>query len=497
MRTTTLASPHTGYDEALMVAVDEEQDDDPSLDRLTGDLRTLVGLRSRTSVRDRPLPELDRHVTDVDLLDRDGRYLARQRLVDEAIAAMSDTAHRQAAEELLSIGPLRWQPLTRRGAAAAAAFGLGWDGYRRRRATTGTSLLDETVAELATTIVSLTAPGSDRYESAHEASDGDPSPPADSHPRVSDRSTARRRRIIAAAVAVAIVLAAGSLIAARNGGTRSLRTGSRQQCGTLVEEIGSGSDAPSLAPWREPFRAAALHHGADNFRCAALMKVRQIDATGESFVYQEVSTGATDPISALVGSSTEPGEVIWFDPVEWGVALDGGTDNPARTLGAPVERIDTGSPDRRAIRFTNGLIHRESSDGPGITVLGAFYEHWLDSGGFDGDLGAPLGSAVELGIDAGRQQAFTGGLLQRGYDLDAELTIVPYDDETRSLGDASESIVTAEDGVSWWIDDQGERHWIRTTCAYHRLQSNRARAVVKRSAIAVLDLPIGPEVATC
>jgi hypothetical protein len=122
---------------------------------LATDLRALVGIRSRTSIRDRWFPALDQMTGCGDDTDRERRYAARQDLVDRAIAVMTDDAHRQAAEILLSVGRLRWQPLTLRGGSAAAVFGLGWDGYRRKRESTGTSLLEETLAELAAGLRSI------------------------------------------------------------------------------------------------------------------------------------------------------------------------------------------------------------------------------------------------------------------------------------------------------------------------------------------------------
>lgn len=170
--------------------------------------------------------------------------------------------------------------------------------------------------------------------------------------------------------------------------------------------------------------------------------------------------------------------------------------NPARTLGAPVD-AETLPDGQRLIRFTNGVVHRTSEQAPGVRLTGSFHEHWLAAGGLDGPLGAPLSPAVDLGIDEGRSQAFVGGRLHRGYDLDSEIETIPYTSEERTLGDANETLVEVEGQVYWWIDTRGERHWGQTPCTFRHLKATRANAVLSRSAVSIAHLPIGERVATC
>ena len=93
---------------------------------LAADLRTLVGLRSRTSVRDRHLPALLSHLKPEDARDPDRRLGALLQLIDDSIAEMDDPVHRQAAQALLGSGDQRWDSLKVRGNQAAAMFGCGW-----------------------------------------------------------------------------------------------------------------------------------------------------------------------------------------------------------------------------------------------------------------------------------------------------------------------------------------------------------------------------------
>ena len=71
-----------------------------------------------------------------------------------AIARIRDPGHREAASALFGSHALRWTSLRERQTMAARHFGVGYDAYRRRRRS-GMSLYEETVAELARSIVAL------------------------------------------------------------------------------------------------------------------------------------------------------------------------------------------------------------------------------------------------------------------------------------------------------------------------------------------------------
>ena len=63
---------------------------------LVEELRQLLGLRSRQSLRDRTFPELFTLLADEDRATPDRRFAALTRLLDDAIAAIDDPAHRHA-----------------------------------------------------------------------------------------------------------------------------------------------------------------------------------------------------------------------------------------------------------------------------------------------------------------------------------------------------------------------------------------------------------------
>src|SRR5690606_4434729 len=140
------------------------------------ELRQLMALRSRSSVRDRSCPELDRLLESSDRETRDSRFAALTRSIDAAIDDIVDPAHRAAAGSLLGSSDGRWRTVSQRGADAAAEFGCGWDAYRRRR-TNGPSQLDDTLQALAQSMVRRTRGSVIQNDSVHEPGAEVPSPP--------------------------------------------------------------------------------------------------------------------------------------------------------------------------------------------------------------------------------------------------------------------------------------------------------------------------------
>lgn len=487
---------------------------------VTADLRALVGLRSRTSARERSLPGLDALLAPEDLVDLDTRYLARQGLIDNAIEAMIDHGHQAAATHLLSVGPLRWQPLTRRGSAAASVFGLGWDGYRRKRESTGTSLLEETLAALTTAIVQLSPVDTVAAPTREPGTEPDPEPKDDLGGKANvedadiyitelqpvddadlltdDQPRPRRSRAALGLIILVVVLTVAGIAAAwpKRKSDPPLRAGSRELCGTLNFEPGDGPNDPALNRWRQPFREASRRFGTDNFVCGSKMSAKTVASTGESFIYQEFSTSFSSPTTILAGSTSVPGHVIWLDDREWTALRHDNDANPERTLGVPQQRIDLPQP-QLAVQFSHGITYRESPNAPVAILAGSFYEFWKSKGGFNGVLGAPLTSASDLGLQEGRSQPFAKARLTRPYKRGSGFAIKRYTPAESQLGDATETLVNVEFKTSWWIDSKGVRHWIVNECSYRTLEVTRNAPSVGRSSVALQDLPIGEEIAIC
>ncbi|MEO6629254.1 MAG: hypothetical protein ABIP03_11880, partial [Aquihabitans sp.] len=258
------------------------------------DLRQLMALRSRSSLRDRHFANLFSLLDPSELNGRDRRYAALTSLLDEGISAMADTAHREAARALLGSGPGRWRTVSQRGGEAAAVFNCGWDAYRRRR-TNGTSQLDDTLEALAEALATRPtaigpvpvatptappeSPGSPQGAWAKTATEpritieGGPTDLALVAPLAPTRSNPpgqpppdgvqRRLVLVAAAGALALALATTVLVLSlRSGSTPVAKAGEANRnvaCAVLTDKPGdlpAAADA-ELRRWAPTFTALA------------------------------------------------------------------------------------------------------------------------------------------------------------------------------------------------------------------------------------------------
>lgn len=479
--------------------------EDPTVAALAVDLRTLVGLRSRTAVRDRHLPALLALLPPGAAGDRELRYRTLQDLVGDAVDAVRDPAHRQAATALFGFGDRRWRPLTQRGAEAARTFGLGWDAYRRRRPSTGSSLLEETIEELARGLVpprSAAAPTASTSPLAPAPVDPPPVivAPVPDPPSGPDRSVApsgpgRGRRpalLLAGAALVVAALVALAVVVTRSGdddgGPTAAPTTEPAACGVLTGDIGDlPPDAGTeLRRWVEPFEAAASELPAASIRCAST-----IEANGDQ-VLQRISGDGDPGVAALVASAEGPPAVVALDPVEFPAFRDHQLDQPSPTarIGTPIRRADRDG--LRVIEFTDGVLVREEVGSPPIVVVQNTWRRWLELGGLDGAAGRPLTNRYGL-PGVGEVQEFTGGDLIvpfTGEDVRWE----PRAASEQQLPDGHRGAVltTRGRGGSWLIDRSGVRHWITTETAYAcATRSLDATAITDVSAAAIAALPAG------
>ncbi len=479
-------------------------DDIRSSDPLADELRTLAGLRSRTAVRDRPLPTLDALLPDF-AGDHEARYAARQALVDQGIERVADDAHRHSAAALLGSGSGRWRPIAKRGAEAAAAFNVGWDAYRRRRPSTGTSLLQETIDELSGALapstpatpapprpdpsdVPLVRLGPATGDDDRPAPATPPTPPGDG-PR---RST--RTLLLVALGLVTSVLALGAVlsqVSARSDGSDAGRNGAPPLCGNLTAAVGRLPDGASdtLRGWVAPFRRAAADLPERSTRCVGLMEQQA------GHVFQRISAGDDGGVGALMAPSAGD-EVVALGPLEFPAFRHAEFDEIDRQkrIGSLLGRDDRDDGTRVA-RFTTGALVQEPGEAPVLTVTGAIWSRWEDEGGLDGRLGRPLTDRYGSSTLGGDVQAFEGGRIITDY-VDGTMRVEWATAADRELPDDHiGAVLVAENGItSWFIDpDTLERRWITTTvdygCADEAHQAPIHREV---STMAIVQIPIGP-----
>ena len=153
--TSTPERLRTRWPESGVAAVSDdvpgiENDPTPKSAALAEELRRVAGTRSPKALRDAHLPTLQRYLAYPD--DPDRKLDALRNELEASVGAIADPQFRAAAKELFGFGEHRWTPLRARGERASASFGCSFDAYRRARRSTGTSLLDETVEQLADAI---------------------------------------------------------------------------------------------------------------------------------------------------------------------------------------------------------------------------------------------------------------------------------------------------------------------------------------------------------
>lgn len=466
-----------------------------SRDLVADDLRILIGLRSRNAIRDRELTNLYLLLPPEETTHADARYAALQLLIETGLLLMSDGDHKRAATALLSFDTGRWRPLKIRGSEAAANFGLGWDAYRRRRDSTGVSLLMDTLTELADRLA-------DRAEPTHgTAAAPDVVPVAIGDPReaISEEPTTRRservwpRPVVAALLACLVAI--GIWAVALNGPGADV-AGDEVNCGNLVEVPGATAEgAPDdIARWSDRFAAAATELPARLTGCASLMSVT------EGVVHQTLSAGIGQPVSVLVADQADPadGDVIALDQAEFEAYRSASWDehHPNRHIGAPVRRSDVDD-GPRVVEFTKGVIVQEHPDAPAFSVAQAIWTKWQSEGGLDGRLGAPVDFRYDRAGEA-QVQEFIGGSIEIDFRTGA-IAVVEANESEQEIPEIGRGAVVVTRGVrtAWFVDRDGVRHWLPTSDDYGcAVDHHDAKVVEDVPAARLTELPVG-EPFTC
>ena len=486
------------------------------IDAVASELRILLSLRTRTSARDRHLPILTDLLPPASRQDPDARFTALGAAVDAGIAAMPDADHSTAARALLGSGPGRWRPLSARGPEAAAPFGCGWDAYRRRRRSTGSSLLEETVELLARTLFDLSdgASGPDVRPGRADADAarspglriGPPvpsigavdTPEAPSHPGQfgsdDEPSTPSRAKLAIGIVAVlAAVVSAGVLIGwAVGSGTDDTDS---VDCGTLDRSVGeTADDDRTLRSWSRAFEEHVAAQGlVDETRCASHLTAWRHGAI------QRVGAGGASPVKALVGSSVDGATaVVVLEPSELR-AFGRATATHGPHQGAPLGDVmgplvgrSLGPDGEGLVRFRDGVFVTEATDSPTWAVLGRWVDIWEETGGLDGGLGRPVDDRRPDPTSGGLVQEFERGTISSSPDGLVQV-ITDQDHYVLSLpDDPRESVLVTEPrGLWWYVDAEGVRHFVNGSDAQRCLRTMAVPVITGQVSAAVATLPAG------
>lgn len=462
-------------------------------DEVAADLRVLLSLRTRTSARDRHLPHLVALLSSDVQQDPDARFAALTTAIDAGIDAMPDADHSTAATALLASGSGRWRPLSARGPEAAAPFGCGWDAYRRRRRSTGSSLLEETVGLLARTMVELASPTTrpdiepeaeaataqqptteeaDAPE-ALEVSIGPPTAlrsddPVETVPApalYTGRSTPSR---VPLAVKVAVALAGSFIgIALLAWATTTDGDGADQAaCGSFDAEVGATADDSDtgLRQWGQTFRAHLDSEGLlDSTHCASLL------STWSHGAIQRLGSDRTTDIEALLGSRSGTDEVVVLLRPSELRAFGRVTPEHGPHQGAPLGEMmgplvgrSAGPDGERIVRFADGLLISEATPSPTWAVTGTWVEIWEETGGVAGGLGLPVGDRTTDRVDGGLVQQFERGTISSTIDGVVQV-VTDQDHYARSLPDDPRNVVLVAGNQWWYVDAEGVRHSVLGT----------------------------------
>lgn len=460
----------------------------PSLDELANDLRRVVGMRTPTALRDAHLPALSMYLDAPD--DPNRRLDELRRVLTDAIDAIDDHQFHDAAESLVGFGDNRWTPLRQRGERASASFNCSFDAYRRARRSTGVSLLDETVRQLAQAVDASSTVATPLVDT-----DGTPpSGPGDAAP-VGRRRTALLVGAAAIIVVIVVLVVAigtrgdsgpGSQAAAATTVTSHASTSKPAKCS---HEIGATTD-PALRAYRVPFatQISQLTPPGERAPCAGA----PIQRWDELVLQPLTEDGKAD--GALV--ATDPDHVMVMTEAEYtSYHQIGGKDGTqAQALaGLPRRRAKSTSGKVWLIITDHGAMASTGPDQPGFYLGGPVWTNWQKNGEDTGAWGMPASNPQNNAV--GYYQDFANGRLTLSYTGD--LVFHPVGDPAASLPpDARGQILRHDDGTTWYVDQQDVRHWIPDGPTWECIRARGSRQIGHVPGYAITTLQLG-DPATC
>lgn len=229
----------------------------------------------------------------------------------------------------------------------------------------------------------------------------------------------------------------------------------------------------ALAPRFRELAAAELTN--PNLVCA-----HPIETWRDLAIQRLVTAGQADGslITATDGSSI----VLRLSEVEWTAYRfrGGGSPTGVNFLGFPVGRqVIGGLP---VIRTTRGGLVLPRNDTIGIPVVGGAWEYWMANGGPAGPMGRPESIPTGFVTPLGAYQDFTNGWIWLpGVATEIEAWVQPpsrYEWHpsaayTGPVPADTRNTILQTNGMSFYVDRNLVRHWIRTTadwsCAHWNL----------------------------
>jgi hypothetical protein len=480
------------------VAVDDS--DRSSLDRLVDDLRRVAGMRSPKALRDAHLPALTTYLDEPD--DPDRRLDGVRRVITHGLEDIDDPQFRAAAEALFAFGDNRWTPLRQRGERASAPFNCSFDAYRRARRSTGVSLLDETVHQLARAVEarSPSGPGAAAGGPTRTTHD-DPEAPNGAAGHTRPPLGGRRAGLFAALVVLVVVIvvaavavvtrhdsnagdAAPDTVDAAASGTTTPGSATTASATNRCHPIGDTSD-PALAAYRVPFdtQVDQLTPPGEAEPCGG-SPVRRWD----QLVIQPL---VTDGAAAGVLVATDPDHVLLMTQAEFDSYHQIGGKDGTRAqavAGLPRRRATSASGQVWLIITDHGALASAGVDQPGYYLGDVVWTRWHANGEDAGAWGMPASNPLNNAV--GYYQDFSKGRLTLSYSGTLDFHEVEDPAATLPKGFRGQ-VLRHDDGTTWYVDDHDVRHWIPDGATWSCIHDRGSREIGHVPGYAVTTLVLG------
>jgi hypothetical protein len=213
---------------------------------------------------------------------------------------------------------------------------------------------------------------------------------------------------------------------------------------------------------------------------------------------------------------------VLFGPIWNTYRRDAGTEaapeEATALMGCPTSITSDRNGRMLIVLSLGGVLAVEHSDAPAAWLPAPVRQYWEEHGAAEGTLGWPASSPRWTG--SGLRQDFSNGYLTldlggtfaelRDVAAQGELPLVftpvtggQAEGELPETGDLSGKLLGQDNGVAWWVDDEGRRHWVPDqptwTCLggednyAKREDGERIRAV---PGYVIFQLPVG-DLADC
>ena len=390
--------------------------------------------------------------------------------------------------------------MRQRGEQAAASFNCSFDAFRRARRSTGISLLDETVRQLAVAIQSLDQPGPRAGAPEGPATSNDVVDITSSAMPETHRSSSRRRIAVVVGIAV-ILLGTIGLIALVKSHRESHAATTADPPSTVAttpvsntpaactHPIGVSSD-PSLKAYQVPFatQIEELTPPGDPRSCGQTPVTRW-----DLLVIQPLSL-SDKANGALV--ATDPDHILMMSQAEFtSYHQIGGKDGTqAQNLaGLPRRRKMTKTGKVWLILTDHGAMASQGVDQPGFYVGGPPWTRWQATGEDSGEMGIPASNPLNNAV--GYYQDFSKGRATLSYS--GSFTFQRVADPAASLPKGFRGqILRHDDGTTWYVDNKDVRHWIPDGDTWYCIHDRGSQEIGHVPGYAIATLKLGKP-ATC